>query len=58
MFGFSAMPGIGILNVVLGLAAGILFLGVLGEKDNQRHRTIGIAFAAVVALIICANTIF
>lgn len=58
MFGFIAPSGVTILNIVLSLAAGVLFLGVMGEKDNQRHRSITIAFVAVIALIICANTIF
>lgn len=58
MFFFNATPGVTMLNIVLGLAAGVLFLGVMGEKDNQRHRSITIAFVAVIALIICANTIF
>ena len=35
-----------------------ILLGVLGEKNNQRHQSITIAFVAVIALIICMNTIF
>lgn len=58
MFFFYATPGVTMLNIVLGLAAGVLFIGVMGEKDNQRHRSITIAFVAVIVLIICANTIF
>lgn len=58
MFFFNATPGVTMLNIVLGLAAGVLFIGVMGEKDNQRHRSITIAFVAVIVLIICANTIF
>jgi len=46
------------LNILLGVVAAVLLLGVLGEKDNQRHQSITIAFAVVVALIICMNTIF
>ena len=46
------------LNILLGVVAAVLLLGVLGEKDNQRHQSIVIAFVAVIALIICINTIF
>ena len=47
-----------VLNILLGVVAAVLLLGVLGEKDNQRHQSIVIAFVAVIALIICINTIF
>lgn len=40
------------LNILLGVVAAVLLLGVLGEKDNRRHQSI------VIALIICMNTIF
>ena len=46
------------INILLGVVAAVLLLGVLGEKDNQRHKSITIAFVAVIALIICMNTIF
>lgn len=46
------------INILLGVVAAVLLLGVLGEKDNKRHESITIAFVAVIALIICANTIF
>lgn len=46
------------INILLGVVAAVLLLGVLGEKDNKRHESIAIAFVAVIALIICANTIF
>ena len=46
------------LNILLGVVAAVLLLGVLGEKDNQRHKSIVLAFTAVIALIICMNTIF
>lgn len=46
------------LNILLGVVAAVLLLGVLGEKDNRRHKSITIAFVAVIALIICMNTIF
>lgn len=46
------------INILLGVVAAVLLLGVLGEKDSKRHESITIAFVAVIALIICANTIF
>lgn len=46
------------LNILLGVVAAVLLIGVLGEKNNQRHQSIVIAFVAVIALIICMNTIF
>ena len=46
------------LNILLDVVAAVLLLGVLGEKNNQRHQSIAIAFVAVIALIICMNTIF
>lgn len=46
------------INILLGVVAAVLLLGVLGEKDNKRHESITIAFVTVIALIICANTIF
>lgn len=46
------------INILLGVVAAVLLLGVLGEKDNKRHESITVAFVAVIALIICANTIF
>lgn len=47
-----------ILNIVCGLAALILLLGIIGEKDNEHRWQITYAFLGVIALIICANTIF
>lgn len=46
------------LNILLGAVAAVLLLGVLGEKDNQRHKSITIAYVATITLIICINTIF
>ena len=46
------------LNILLGVVAAVLLIGVLGEKNNQRHQSIVIAFVAVIALIICMSTIF
>ena len=28
-----------VLNILLGVVAAVLLLGVLGEKDNQRHQS-------------------
>lgn len=46
------------LNIVLGVVAAVLLLGVLGEKDKQRHQSITLAFTAVIVLIIFMNTVF
>lgn len=43
------------LNILLGVVA-VRPLDVLGKKNNQRHQSI--TFMAVIALIICINTIF
>ena len=47
-----------IINIVLGLAATLLLLGVIGEKDGLRQQNITIAFVAVIVLIIALNRIF
>ena len=46
------------INILLGVAAAVLLLGVIAEKDKERNRNITLAFVAVVLLIIAANTIF
>ena len=46
-----------ILNVVLGLVAAVLLIGVIGERDDKKQRNVALSFTAVVALIICLNTI-
>ena len=43
------------LNILLAVVAAVLLLGVLGERDKERHRNITIAFAAVILLIIALN---
>lgn len=43
------------LNILLGLVAAVLLLGVIGERDKDRAQNITIAFVAVVALIITVN---
>ena len=45
------------LNILLGIMAGILFLGVVGETDRQKHANITIAFVAVVIAIATMNII-
>lgn len=39
-------------KIALGLAALVLLLGVIGEKDAAKQKNITAAFVAVVALII------
>lgn len=46
------------INILLGVAAAVLLLGVIAEKDKERNHNIALAFVAVVLLIIAANTIF
>ena len=46
-----------ILNALLGFAAAVLLIGVIGEKDEKKQRNVTLAFAAMVLLIICMNTI-
>lgn len=46
------------INIVLGVAAAVFGIGVIGEKDVEKQRNITLAFAALVALIIAVNTIF
>lgn len=47
-----------LINILLGLAAAVLFVGVIGEQDKEKNRNITMAFVAVVLFIITANTIF
>ena len=47
-----------VLNILLGIVFTILLMEIIVEKDVHRHRSFTIAFTAVTALIICANTIF
>ena len=46
------------INILLGVVAAVLLLGVIAEKDKERNRNITLAFVAVVLLIIAANIIF
>ena len=45
------------INILLGLVAAFLLLGVIAEMNKDRHKNITIAFVAVVLLIIALNTI-
>lgn len=45
------------LNIIMGIAAAVLLIGVLGEKEKEKQQNITIAFVGVLALIITANTI-
>lgn len=44
-----------IVNVLLGIAAAVLLLGVIGESDKDRHQNVTIAFVAICALIFALN---
>jgi hypothetical protein len=44
-----------IANIFLGIAAGVLFLGVVAEKDKEAHKNITIAFVATLAVITVLN---
>lgn len=43
------------LYILLGLAAAVLLLGVIAERDKDKAQNITIAFVAVVVLIIAVN---
>lgn len=47
-----------IINILLGLVAALLLLGVIGKKDGLRQQNITIAFVAVIMLIIALNRFF
>lgn len=47
-----------IINILLGIVAALLLLGVIGEKDGLRQQNITIAFVAVIMLIIALNRFF
>lgn len=42
-------------NILLGLIAFVLFMGVVGEKDAERHKKITMAFIATLAAIVLTN---
>jgi hypothetical protein len=43
------------INTLLGVAALVLLLGVVGEKDKAKQFNITLAFVSVVALIAVLN---
>lgn len=43
------------LNILLGIVAAVLLLGVIAEKDEKHNRNITIAFAFVIVLLILLN---
>ena len=43
------------LNIILVIVAAVLLIGVIGERDTQKQRSITIAFVGVIFLIIAAN---
>lgn len=45
------------INILLGIAAGILFFGVVGEKDKAKHKNITIAFVATLLFTLALNFI-
>lgn len=44
-----------VINIFLAIAAAVLLLGVIGEKDKDKQRNITAAFVAVVVLIALLN---
>ncbi|MDO4321918.1 MAG: hypothetical protein Q4C61_05270 [Lachnospiraceae bacterium] len=46
------------LNILLGLVAAVLLLGIIAEMDKDKSQNITIAFVAVVVLIIAINILF
>lgn len=45
------------LNILLGICAAVLLIGIIGEKDKTIHTNITIAFAVVMLFILALNTI-
>lgn len=43
------------MNVLLGIVAAVLFLGVVGEKDKQKHQDLTFCFIATLATIVLIN---
>ena len=46
------------VNIVEGLAAAALLLGVIGERDELKQRNLTLAFVGVVFLILGINRPF
>ena len=45
------------LNVVLGIVAACLLIGVIGETMPSKQKNLTIAFVAVLAFIVALNTV-
>ena len=45
------------VNILLGIVAGILFIGVVGEKDKEKHKNITTAFVATLLFTLALNFI-
>lgn len=46
-----------VLNLLLGVMAGILLVGVIGETERKKHANITIAFVAVLIVVAALNII-
>lgn len=44
-------------NIILGIAAAVLLLGVIAEKEKEKRRDVTLCFIATMATIVAANTI-
>lgn len=45
------------LNIILGLAAAVLFLGVVAEENERIQGNVTIAFVAMLLFIVSVNII-
>lgn len=45
------------VNVLLGIAAAVLLLGIIGEQNERRNQNLTLAFVAVCVLIFTLNKI-
>lgn len=44
-------------NIMFGIFAAVLFIGVIGEKDKERQTNIVIAFVTTLLFLFINNTI-
>lgn len=44
-------------NIAAGIAAALLLIGVIGEKNEQKGKNLTLAFVEICALIIALNTL-
>lgn len=44
-----------LLNILLGIAASILFFGVVGETDKEKQRNITMSFVVLLLFILALN---